>query len=96
MKASPWQRRILRAEYLANEYSFASEILRFYARIARFQEDLYGRLESESEKLTRTTDYASGPPELQALMNSFSPFLSVIEKHGPARLASIARELREL
>lgn len=93
MKVSPWQRRIQRAEHLANEYSFASEILGFYARIARFQEDLYGRLENESEKLTRSTDYASGPPELQALISSFSPFLSLVEKHGPARLAAIAREL---
>ena len=96
MKVSPWQRRIQRAEHLANEYSFASEILGFYARIARFQEGLHGRLESESEKLPRSTDYASGPPELQALINSFSPFLSVVEKHGPARLAAIARELRGL
>ncbi len=96
MKASPWQRRIQRAEHLANEYSFASEILHFYARIARFQEDLYGRLESESEKLTRSTDYGSGPPELQALIGSFSPFLSVVEKHGPARLAAVAQELRGL
>jgi formate dehydrogenase accessory protein FdhE len=92
MKASPWQRRIKRAELLANEYSFASEILHFYARIARFQEDLYGRLEAESEKLS-ATQYPSGPPELQALISSFSPFLSVVEKHGPARLAAMAREL---
>jgi len=92
MKASPWQRRITRAEHLANEYSFASEILRFYARIARFQEDLYGRLEAESEKVT-SAHYPSGPPELPALIDSFRPFLSVVEKHGPARLAAIAREL---
>jgi len=94
MKASPWQRRIQRAEYLANEYSFASEILGFYARIARFQEDLYGRLEAETEKVT-FSEYPSGPPELQAFINSLGPFLSVVEKHGPARLAATARELHE-
>ena len=93
MKASPWQRRIQRADHLANAYSFASEILTFYARIARFQESLYGRLESESAKLTRSTEYPSGPPELQALINSFSPFLSVVEEYGPARLTAIAHEL---
>jgi FdhE protein len=75
---------------LANEYSFASEILRFYARVARFQEDLYGRLEADAEKRNST-----GPPELAALIDSFSPFLSVIEKHAPERLAVIARHLRE-
>ncbi|HWY60167.1 MAG TPA: formate dehydrogenase accessory protein FdhE [Terriglobales bacterium] len=93
MRASPWQRRIKRAEYLANQYSFAAEILRFYAGIARFQEDLYGRLEAEAENLP-SAQYPSGPPELQALINGFSPFLSAVEKNGPARLAEIARELR--
>lgn len=93
MKSSSWQRRIKRAEHLANEYSFASEILHFYAKVARFQEDLYGRLEADSEKLG-FTEYPSGPPELQELIDSFSPFLSVVEKHGPARVAAIAREVR--
>jgi FdhE protein len=50
-------------------------------------------LEEESAKLTRSTEYPSGPPELQALINSFSPFLSVVEEYGPARLAVIAKEL---
>jgi FdhE protein len=93
MKASPWQRRIQRAERLASEYAFASEILSFYARIACFQRELYRRLESESGKLTPSPDHA-GPPELQALIDNFSPFLSVVEKHGPRRLAAIASELR--
>ena len=94
MKASPWQRRIKRAEDLAKEYSFASEILDFYIKIALFQEHLYGSLMAESEKLPTSTEYPSGPPELQALINSFSPFLSLIEEHGPSRLAAIASELR--
>lgn len=92
MKPSPWQRRIQRAEYLANEYSFASEILRFYASVARFQENLYSQLEADSQKLS-SAEHLSGPPELQALIDSFRPFLSVVEKHGPARLAAIALEL---
>jgi formate dehydrogenase accessory protein FdhE len=94
MKPSPWQRRIARAEHLANQHPFASEILGFYARIARFQEDLSGRLEYPSEKLKEATRYPSGPPELPALIDSFRPFLSVVEKHGPVRLAAIARELQ--
>lgn len=95
MKPSPWQRRILRAEQLANQHPFASEILGFYARIARFQEDLYGRLDVASETLKKATEYPSGPPELPALIDSFRPFLSVVEKHGPSRLGVIARELHK-
>jgi len=94
MKSSPWQRRIQRAEKLANEYSFASEILSFYASIARFQQELYSRLESESEKAVGSTPYSSGPPELKTLIGSFGPFLVVVEKHAPAPLGAIARELR--
>lgn len=93
MKSSPWQRRIQRAEKLANEYSFASEILSFYASIARFQQELYSRLEAESEKAV-ATPYSSGPPELKTLIVSFGPFLVVVEKHAPAPLVAIARELR--
>jgi formate dehydrogenase accessory protein FdhE len=93
MKVTPWQRRIQRAEHLANEYSFASEILHFYSKVARFQENLYDRLRAESEKLASPAEYRSGPPELQALIDNFSPFLSVIEKHGPPPLTAVAREL---
>ena len=94
MKSSPWQRRIQRAEKLANEYSFASEILSFYINVARFQEDLYKRLESESEKAIGSAHSPSGPPERKTLIGSFGPFLVLVEKHAPASLAAIARELR--
>lgn len=94
MKSSPWQRRMQRAEYLANKYSFASEILGFYIAVARFQEDLYGRLEVASEIVTGAAHSPSGPPERKTLIASFSPFLAVIEKHGPEPLVAIARELR--
>jgi len=94
MKSSSWQRRIQRAQQLANEYSFASEILGFYINIARFQQELYSRLEAESENVIGSTPYPSGPPELKTLIGSFSPFLVVVEKHAPAPLVAIARELR--
>src|ERR1700733_13990781 len=81
MKASPWQRRIKRAEELASQHWFASEILGFYAKVARFQEGLYGRLEAESERGPRSKEICPGPPELTTLIDSFGPFLSVVESH---------------
>jgi FdhE protein len=45
---TPWQQRIRRAEHLAGKHPFAAEILGFYIHIARFQEDLYQRLERAS------------------------------------------------
>jgi formate dehydrogenase accessory protein FdhE len=94
MKASPWQSRIKRAEELASQHSYASEILGFYAKVARFQEDLYSRLEARSERGPRSKEIPAGPPELTTLIDSFGPFLSVVESHGPARLAAIARALQ--
>ena len=94
MKLSPWQRRIQRAEYLANQYSFVSEILNFYIKVAHFQEDLCTRVEAELEKAIGPVVAPSGPPERKTLIGSFSSFLVVVEKHAPAPLVAIARELR--
>src|SRR5207237_1504355 len=44
MKGFSWDKRIRRAEQLAGEYPASEEILRFYAHIARFQENVYERL----------------------------------------------------
>src|SRR5208283_3841106 len=67
MAQNEWQRRIARAEELGAQYSFATEILRFYVALARFQEKFYeelGRLTdrgvaSDSEPFERPL-----PPEL--------------------------------
>ena len=42
-----WQQRIRRAEKLAAQYSFATEILSFYGQVARFQQDIYQRIERD-------------------------------------------------
>ncbi len=43
-----WQQRIRRAERLATEHPFASQILAFYIHVARFQQELYQRIERAS------------------------------------------------
>ncbi len=45
MAITHWQKRIRRAEHLAEQHPFAAEILGFYVHVARFQEGLYQRLE---------------------------------------------------
>lgn len=93
-----WQRRILRAEELSAQYSFAAEILRFYAVIARFQErffreigNLRGRLESGAA--TRSEVFTWPLP--RDVIRPFGEFLSVVEQNGPAALREAARELRQ-
>ncbi len=97
MRVSPWQQRIKRAENLARQYPFAAEILGFYATIARFQEEFYGRLEAAAERPSTVSSggQSFSPPESPELHASFGPFLSLVEKLGPARLAALARELRQ-
>jgi FdhE protein len=43
-----WQQRIRRAENLAVEHPFASQILAFYIQVARFQQELYQRIQHAS------------------------------------------------
>jgi formate dehydrogenase accessory protein FdhE len=93
MSRDQWQRRIERAEELAGKYPFAGEILGFYLGIARFQKDLYNRLEDLTRKKNGAEAQADGPPELGLLVARFRPFLSVVEKSAPAALAQVARQL---
>jgi len=87
---TPWQQRIRRAEQLAAQHPFAAEILDFYVHVARFQEGLYQRLERASGK----TSVSLSDPDLTELLASFPQFLSLVEEHGPARLAQVAHNLR--
>jgi len=89
---TPWQRRIRRAEHLAQQHAFAAEILGFYTQVAKFQEGLYQRLERVSAHTssadTRTNEDAA------ELVATFPQLLTLVEKKGPASLAQIAHDLR--
>src|ERR1700690_3588588 len=96
MAQSEWQRRIARAEELGAEYSFASEILRFYVTIARFQDDLYHQLGQSNRRNTVSTPGNLFAHELPAeFTGRFRSFLSVVEQAGPAALRDAAHEVRE-
>jgi FdhE protein len=85
-----WQQRIRRAERLAAEHSFATEILGFYIHVARFQEGLYQRIE-RSGPPSNFQDLPTTSPDLLA---SFPSFLSLVEEKAPAPLAEVARTLQ--
>jgi FdhE protein len=103
---TPWQRRIRRAEHLAGQHPFAAELLGFYIPVARFQEDLYQRLEQSSAGIPsagsgQSFEWASlpllGQPDAGAtktLLDRFPSFLSLVEERAPARLAQVAHDLR--
>jgi FdhE protein len=92
MSLDPWQQRIQRAEQLAGQYSFASQVLNFYIHIAEFQRDLHRILERSSTPAQRAS--LPGPsPELSNLLTSFPKFLQMVERHGSRPLAGYARIL---
>lgn len=77
-----WEKRIRRAEELADQQPASAEILRFYAQVARFQKGVYDRL----KLVARDLDPASLEPDLL-------PFLRLIQNIGPPAVAEEAREL---
>jgi FdhE protein len=103
---TPRQQRIRRAESLAAQHPFAAEILSFYIHLARYQEGLYQRLERRSAGVRPAVLREEAPASLalsgqqdarateDELVASFPSFLSLVEEHGPARLAQIAHGLR--
>jgi len=80
MIAFPWDKRIRRAEELADQQPASAEFLRFYAQVARFQKDVYERL-----------DPGNLHPAL--LKPHLRPFLHLIQTIGPPAVAEEAREL---
>ena len=73
----------------------ASEVLRFYERIAGFQRAFYSDIESECGHAKEARDPGTLRDELDlfVLLPKFPGFLTVVEKIGPAPLARSAAEL---
>lgn len=96
---SKYDARIRRAELLAANQPFATEVLTFYKRIASFQKDLHARIAAESDALaiSRTCDpLRTDSLDFTLLLPPFRPFLSLVEQFGPRPLASSAKELSSL
>ncbi len=93
MTLSPWQRRTQRAQELAAEHPFATEILGFYIHVARFQDDLHHRLSAVFPRPSASVNHQLSPAELSELSSSFNSFLSLAEAHGPKPMAELSREL---
>src|SRR5690242_3369624 len=91
-----WQRRVERASELASTHPFASQALRFYGRLARFQKSLYMELENErgNTKERRFSGVLRDEFDICVLLPRFAPFVSHLEEVAPAPLACSAREVR--
>ena len=90
-----WDRRIHRANQLAASYPFAAEGLRYYARVATLQKDVYGEIQKALASAPRISSDRPLRDELDffLLLPKFPGFLSIIRKIAPAPLAQAAANL---
>ncbi|HXZ82096.1 MAG TPA: formate dehydrogenase accessory protein FdhE [Terriglobales bacterium] len=94
-KRASWEARARRAEELAAKYPFAAEVLRFYAGVARFQKTVYEKLCANSALRDGAQRFSLQDLKPALLLPHFPGLLKLIEKSGPAALASRARDLTQ-
>jgi hypothetical protein len=97
MIADQWKRRIHRANELTSCYPFAAEGLRFYARVAAFQQSLYSEIQQNSSDSLKTSAHRPLREELDLvfLLPKFLGFLSLIRQIAPFPLAQAAASLAD-
>lgn len=97
MAQNEWQRRVERAQRLALEHPAAAEILRLFAAIAGFQQQLWNSLETGDLGLGKRAASANwfAKPLPNLLLEKFKLFLPVVAEHGPPPLAQAAQVLRQ-
>jgi FdhE protein len=90
-----YRARIERAEFLAQKYPSAREVLGFYVYVARFQKDFYERLPKLSGKpaAVAASGLRSALPS-SCLLEPFGVFLSIVAAHGPAPLSAHSRQIQ--
>jgi FdhE protein len=81
--AAFWDRRIARAGELAEKHPVASELLKFYQQLARFQESVYQKLSSFPEH------------DVAVLLPFFPELISLVRRVGSAALAEAAGTLEK-
>jgi FdhE protein len=80
---SSWDLRIARAGELIDKKSAASEVLKFYQQLARFQQSIHRDLAS------------AGEHDVSMLMQYFSPLLSLVKQFGSPVLHQAAEALEK-
>jgi len=95
MSAKAWDARIARAGELAAKFSFATELLNFYAAVARLQKELAAQFIPKSPTPHRQNFGAALRQLLEpaAVLPQFPRFLSQVAAIAPPPLAAFAEGL---
>ncbi|MDR7563946.1 MAG: formate dehydrogenase accessory protein FdhE [Armatimonadota bacterium] len=94
-----WDRRLQRAEELAQRWPFAAEALRFYAHVARFQAGLQdvlrGSVRGPASSVQPFPLQATSPLDCRSVLRAqFARFLELVQEVAPPPLAAAAQALR--
>lgn len=92
---SSWDKRICRADELANRYAFAKKALGFYSVLTSYQKGVYQRIESLAKDGNEHLSMEEELP-LDMLHPHISPFVLLIKKEGSPKLVRLAEELGEM
>jgi FdhE protein len=92
--AHPWDQRLARAEHLAREYEFAQALLDFYRRVAHFQRAVFAALRVDRVGAGEWWRDRLIAEAASALLPHVPALLTLVERVGPAPLATRAAELR--
>lgn len=84
-----WERRLRRAEFLAKEWPFAEEILRFFAALTGFQRDVHLLV---SDPLVRC---ALDDDDVRPMLPAAARLFDLVQEVGPPELARAAAELEK-
>ncbi|HKX27500.1 MAG TPA: formate dehydrogenase accessory protein FdhE [Blastocatellia bacterium] len=85
-----WERRIQRAQQLAETAAHAREMLAFYLEILRWQQGLFERLSAAARKQPLTGAFES---DHHHLLEQFASLLNLAREKGSPALAALADQL---
>jgi formate dehydrogenase accessory protein FdhE len=88
-----WDQRIARAGELGEIFSFAAEVLGFYAGVARYQKALYGYIQQARGKSLLPGHSFRDSLDLVLLLPRFPGFLKVVREAAPAALSALAEQM---
>jgi formate dehydrogenase accessory protein FdhE len=93
MTCPSWDQRIARAEELAEIFPFASEVLKFYSSVARFQKAFYGYIQQARGRSPLPGASFRDALDLVLLLPRFPGFLRVVKENAPPALSSLAEQM---
>jgi len=96
-KLSDYEKRIDRAQKLADEYSFAVKPLKFYTQIVQFQKELFGSIAKEwgNQPVVPQSGEFRSDLNFMVLLPKYPNFLALVGANAPQPLSDVASQFSQ-